>query len=120
LVCCLRLPVPADGSRDVKQFALQAVPLLPPGEPIYVSEQVCAAQTLPFIAGMPPSQMGYIRPTMRFYIDRPQRCIEEHEVEVGRHPRDAYVISRQEAWSRTGPGGHIVFESQGFVLARWD
>jgi 4-amino-4-deoxy-L-arabinose transferase-like glycosyltransferase len=119
-VCCLRLPVPADGSRDVRQFALQAVQSLHPGEPIYVSEQVCAAQTPPFTLGTPPIPVGYIRPSMRFYIDRRLSCIEEHEVDAGRYPRDSYVISRQEAWSRTSHRGRIVFESHGFVLARWD
>jgi 4-amino-4-deoxy-L-arabinose transferase-like glycosyltransferase len=119
-VCCLRLPIPTDGSRDVKQFALQAVRSLPPGEPIYVSEQVCMPQTPPFTAGTPPIPVGYIRPAMRFYIDRPLRCIEEHEVEAGRHPRDSFVISRQEAWLRTSHGGRAVFASHGFVLARWD
>jgi 4-amino-4-deoxy-L-arabinose transferase-like glycosyltransferase len=120
LVCCLRLPIPTDGSPDVKQFALQVVPSLPPGEPIYVSEQVCMPQTPPFTAGTPPFPVGYIRPAMRFYIDRPLRCIEEHEVDAGRHPRDSLLISRQEAWSRTSHGGRLVFASHGFVLARWD
>jgi 4-amino-4-deoxy-L-arabinose transferase-like glycosyltransferase len=119
-VCCLRLPVPTDGSPDVKQFALQAVQTVYPGEPIYVSEQVCTPQTPPFTSGTPPSPVGYIRPAMRFYIDRPLRCIEEHEVDAGRHPRHSYVISRQEVWSRTSDRGRIVFESHGFVLAWWD
>jgi hypothetical protein len=120
LVCCLRLPVPTNGSRDVKQFALQAMPSLPFGEPIYVSEQVCMLKTPPFTTGTPPTPVGYIRPAMRFYIDRPLRCIEEHEVATGRHPRNSFVISRQEAWSHTSHGGRVVFASHGFVLARWD
>jgi 4-amino-4-deoxy-L-arabinose transferase-like glycosyltransferase len=119
-VCCLRLPVPADGSRDVKQFALQAVRSLNPGEAIYVSEQVCAAHTQPFTAGTPPISVGYIRPSLRFYMDRPLRCIEEHEIRAGRHPKHSYVISQQDAWSRIDHRGRVVFESDGFVLARWD
>jgi 4-amino-4-deoxy-L-arabinose transferase-like glycosyltransferase len=119
-VCCLRLPVPADGSPDVKQFARQAVQWLHTGEPIYVAEQVCAAQTLPFASQTPTISVGYIRPAMRFYIDRPLKCIEEQEIDAGRHPRQAYVINSQDAWARTGQRGHVVFESHGFVLAWWD
>jgi 4-amino-4-deoxy-L-arabinose transferase-like glycosyltransferase len=119
-ICCLRLPVPTDGSSDVKQFALQAVQLLQPGKPIYVSEQVCAAQTPLFTVVTPVIPVGYIRPSMRFYIDRPLRCIEEHEVDAGRHPSDSYIISREEAWSRASQHGRVVFEGHGFVLAQWD
>ena len=119
-MCCLRLPVPADGSPDVKQFALQAAQFLNPGEPIYVSEQVCMPHTPPLTAGMPPIPVGYIRPAMRFYIDRPLRCIEAHEVDTGQYPRHSYLISEQVAWARTSQHGRVVFESQGFVLARWD
>jgi 4-amino-4-deoxy-L-arabinose transferase-like glycosyltransferase len=120
VVCCLRLPVPTNGSWDVKQFALQAVQSLHPGELVYVSEQVCTPQIPPVASITPPIPVGYIRPTMRFYIDMPLRCIEEHEVDAGRHPRNSYVISRQEAWSRTSHPGRVVFASHGFVLARWD
>jgi 4-amino-4-deoxy-L-arabinose transferase-like glycosyltransferase len=119
-VCCLRLPVPADGSPDVKQFARQAVQWLNTGEPIYVSEQVCAVQTQSFGSRTPTIPVGYIRPAMRFYIDKPLRCIEEHDIRAGRHPRQAYVISGQDAWARTSQRGRVVFESHGFVLARWD
>jgi 4-amino-4-deoxy-L-arabinose transferase-like glycosyltransferase len=120
IVCCLRLPVPADGSRDVKQFALQAARSLTPGEPIYVSEQVCAPPTQLFTSGTPPSPVGYIRPSLRFYMNRPLRCIEEHEFHTGLHPRHTYVISRREAWSRISPRGRVVLESSGLVLARWE
>jgi 4-amino-4-deoxy-L-arabinose transferase-like glycosyltransferase len=120
LVCCLRLPVPADGSQDVKQFALQAVQWLNPGEPIYVSEQVCAAHTQPFASRTPPIPVGYIRPALRFYMDRPLRCIEEHEIHVRQHPRHSYVISQRDTWSRISHLGRVVFEGHGFVLTRWD
>jgi len=120
VVCCLRLPIPAEGSRDVKQFALQATQSLPPEAPIYVSERVCMPQAAPFSAATLPVPVGYIRPAMRFYIDRPLRCITEREVEAGQHPRESFVISRADAWSRTNHAGRVVFASHGFVLARWD
>jgi 4-amino-4-deoxy-L-arabinose transferase-like glycosyltransferase len=120
LACCLRLPVPADGSQDAKQFALQAVRLLPPGEPIYVSEQACADHPRPYTSDMPFIPVGHIRPSLRFYMNRPLTCIEEHEIRAGRHPRRAYVISQRHAWSQISQLGRVVFEGHGFVLARWD
>jgi 4-amino-4-deoxy-L-arabinose transferase-like glycosyltransferase len=111
LACCLRLPVPADGSRDVKQFALQAVRSLPPGEPIHVSEQVCADHTRSF---------NSIRPSLRFYMDRSLICIEEDEIRAGRHPRRTYVISQRHAWAPISHLARVVFEGHGYVLARWD
>ena len=120
LACCLRLPVPADGSPDVKQFALQAVQSLNPGEPIYVSQQVCAAHTQPFTSGTPPILEWNIRPSLRFYVNRPLKCIEEREIDAGLHPRHTYVISERDSWSHIGHRGRVVFEGHGFVLARWD
>jgi hypothetical protein len=120
VVCCLRLPVPADGSRDVKQFALQAVQLLEPGEPIYVSQPVCADHTRPLTSGTPLVPVGNIRPSLRFYMNRPLTCIEEHEIHAGLHPRRSYVIRQRDFWSHSSHLGRVVFESHGFVLARWD
>ncbi len=120
LVCCLRLPVPADGSPDVKQFALQAVRSLTPGEPIYVSQEVCGTHTRSFTSGTPLMSVWDIRPSLRFYVNRPLICIEERDIHAGLHPRQAYVISQQNAWSHISQRGRVVFEGHGFVLARWD
>jgi 4-amino-4-deoxy-L-arabinose transferase-like glycosyltransferase len=120
LAWCLRLPVPADGSQDVKQFALQAVRSLPPGEPIYVSEQVCADHTRSFTSGTPLIRVWNIRPSLRFYMNRPLTCIEEHEIRAGLLPRHTYVISQRHDWSRISHLGRVVFEGHGFVLARWN
>jgi 4-amino-4-deoxy-L-arabinose transferase-like glycosyltransferase len=120
LACCLRLPAPADGSQDVKQFALQAARLLSPDAPLYVSEEVCAAYTRPLTSGPPLIPVGHIRPSLRFYMNRSLTCIEEHEIRAGRHPRRTYVISQRHAWSRISHLGRVVFEGHGFVLARWD
>jgi 4-amino-4-deoxy-L-arabinose transferase-like glycosyltransferase len=114
LVCCLRVPVPADGSQDVKPFALQTAQLLPAGKPIYVSQHVCAADTQPY------TPVGNIRPSLRFYMGRPLICIKEHEIQAGLHPRQVHVISEQTAWSRIGHRGRVVFEGHGFVLAWLD
>jgi 4-amino-4-deoxy-L-arabinose transferase-like glycosyltransferase len=120
LVCCLRLPAPADGSRDVKQFARQAAQLVAPGEPIYVSQQVCAAHARLFTSETPLIPVGNIRPSLRFYMNRPLTCIEERDVQVGLHPRQAYVISQRDFWSLAGHSGRIILDSRGFVLAWWD
>jgi 4-amino-4-deoxy-L-arabinose transferase-like glycosyltransferase len=119
-VCCLQLPVPTDGSRDVKQFALQAVRSLPPGEPIYVSQEVCEVHTWSFASGTPLIPEWNIRPSLRFYMNRPLRCIEERDILAGRHPRHIYVISQRDSWSDIGHLGRVVFEDHGFVLGRWE
>ncbi len=120
LLCCLRLPVPADGSWDVKQFALQAAPSVSAGEPIYVFQQDCAAHAQPFTAGTPLILVWDIRPSLRFYMDRPLSCIEAREIHAGLHPRHAYMISERHAWAHIGPPGRVVFEGHGFILTRWD
>jgi 4-amino-4-deoxy-L-arabinose transferase-like glycosyltransferase len=120
VLCCLRLPVPADGSQAVKQFALQAIRSVNPGEPIYVCQQVCAAHIQPFISATPVIPVGNIPPSLRFYMDRPLTCIEEHDIHAGLYPRQAYVISEQNVWPRISHSGRVVLESHGFVLTRWD
>jgi 4-amino-4-deoxy-L-arabinose transferase-like glycosyltransferase len=119
-VCCLRLPAPTDGSRDVKQFALQAVRSLTSGDPVYVAQEVCEDHTWSSTSGRPSILVWDIRPSLRFYMNRPLRCLEAREIGAGRHPRPAYVISQQNAWSGIGHRGHVVFEGHGFVLARWE
>jgi 4-amino-4-deoxy-L-arabinose transferase-like glycosyltransferase len=120
LGCCLRLPVPADGSPDVKQFAMQAVRALTPGEPIYVAQEVCGTHTRSPTSRRPLMSLWDIRPSLRFYVDRPLICIEERDIQAGLHPRQASVISQQDVWSHISQHGRVVFEGHGFVLARWD
>jgi len=69
---------------------------------------------------MPSIPVGYIRPSLRFYMNRSLTCIEEHEIRAGLLPRRTYVISQRHAWSRISHLGRVVFEGHGFVLARWD
>jgi hypothetical protein len=40
---CLRLPVPTDGSPDVKQFAPQAAEILGPDDTVYAIKPTCAS-----------------------------------------------------------------------------
>jgi 4-amino-4-deoxy-L-arabinose transferase-like glycosyltransferase len=119
-VCCLRVPAPADGSRDVKQFALQAEQSIIPGEPLYVSQEICTPHIRAFTSDAPSVEIESVRPALRFYLDRPLTCIEERQIQAGLHPRHAYVISQQTSWSRIGHRGRVVFEGHGFVLARWE
>jgi hypothetical protein len=119
--CCLRVPTPADGSRDVKQFAAQAVQSVAPGESIYLTREVCTPPTRALAANAPSSEIESIRPALRFYVDRPLLCIEERQIQAGLHPQQAYVIIPQTSWSRLGRHhARVVFEGHGFVLARWD
>jgi 4-amino-4-deoxy-L-arabinose transferase-like glycosyltransferase len=120
VVCCLRLPVPADGSRDVKLFARQATQLVASAEPVYVAQEVCTPQTQPFTAHASANPAESVRPSLRFYMNRPLLCIEERAIQAGLHPRQTYVISQQNFWSHAGHPGRIVLDSHGFVLAWWD
>jgi 4-amino-4-deoxy-L-arabinose transferase-like glycosyltransferase len=120
LGCCLHLPVPADGSPDVKQFALQAVRSLPPGEPVYVAQEVCGTHTRSSTSRRPLLSVWDIRPSLRFYVDRPLICIEARDIHAGLHPRQVSVISQQDAWPHISQRGRVVFEGHGFVLAWWD
>jgi hypothetical protein len=118
LVCCLRLPISADGSSDVKQFAQQVAQSVDWGEPIYVIEEVCAACTPPFTPGMPLIPVGNIRPSLRFYLHNPLTCLEASHVRGGRYPSESYIISQHNAWSRVSLFGRVVLEDSGFILAR--
>jgi 4-amino-4-deoxy-L-arabinose transferase-like glycosyltransferase len=119
-VCCLRLPAPADGSQDVKQFARQVVQLVIPGEPIYLTQENCTPDVRPSTSNLPFGEVTSIRPALRFYIDRPLLCIEERQILAGKHPQQVHVISPQTVWWRLGHGGQTVFEGFGFVLAWWN
>jgi 4-amino-4-deoxy-L-arabinose transferase-like glycosyltransferase len=119
-VCCLRLPAAADGSRDVKYFALHAVQLVNPVEPTYVAQEDCAAPPSPHASGKPLIPVGNIRPSLRFYLNRPLICIEAHAIQAGLHPRHTYVVSTLDLWASIGHSGRVVLDGYGFILARWD
>jgi 4-amino-4-deoxy-L-arabinose transferase-like glycosyltransferase len=118
--CCIRLPPLADGSRDVKLFALHATRLVTPGEAVYLAQTVCTDQPRGFSVDSPAFEVGSIRPSLLFYMGRPLACIEERQVQAGLNPRHAYVISQQDSWERVGHGARPVLEAGGFVLVRWD
>jgi 4-amino-4-deoxy-L-arabinose transferase-like glycosyltransferase len=120
LVCCLRLPIPADGSRDVKQFARHVAQSVNMGDPIYVFQQVCVPPTQPFTPEMPLIPVGNIQPSLRFYLDNPLICLEEHDVQESLYPAHAYIISKQDLWSRVSHLGRVVLDDNRFVLARSD
>jgi hypothetical protein len=120
LICCLRVPIPSDGSRDVKQFALHVAQSVSPSDPIYVFQQVCAPRLPSSTLGTPLIPIGDIRPSLRFYLDNPLICLEEREVEAGLYSAHGYFISRQDSWSRVSHLGRVVLENSGFVLARSD
>jgi hypothetical protein len=117
VVCCLRLPMPVDGSRDVKQFAGQAVRAVTPADAIYVIQPACVPPPPPSTPDVPLIPVGNIRPSLRFYLEHPLICLEERHVQEDQFPVQAYIISEQDAWSRVNHLGRIVLEEQGFILA---
>jgi 4-amino-4-deoxy-L-arabinose transferase-like glycosyltransferase len=119
-VCCLRLPATADGSPDVKRFALHAVQLVNPVEPTYVAQEDCATSSSPHASGKPLIPVGNIRPSLRFYLNRPLICIEAQAIQAGLHPRHTYVVSTLDLWASIGHSGRVILDSYGFILARWD
>ena len=119
-VCCLRLPAPANGAQDVKEFGLHVAQTVIPAEPIYLSQEVCTPHIRAFTSNAPAIEIENVHPALRFYVDRPLICIEERQILAGLHPQQAHVIIPQAAWPRLSHRGHVVFERAGFVLARWD
>jgi hypothetical protein len=53
-------------------------------------------------------------------MNTPLQCLEEREIQAGRHPRQIYVISQGNSWGHISHLGYVVFEGHGFVLARLD
>jgi hypothetical protein len=77
------------------QFALQAVRSQTSDEPLYVSQEVCAAHKGPLPSGTSLIPVGPIPPSLRFYMDRPLICIEERQIQAALHPQHAHVIKPQ-------------------------
>jgi 4-amino-4-deoxy-L-arabinose transferase-like glycosyltransferase len=121
-VCCLRLPVPADGSPDVKQFAPQAAQVLRPDDRVYVIRPVCGGAKPSLTAGQLLATDTNIRTALVFYMDRPLTCIEERRVLEGADLRGGYLISDAESWPRIRHLGRMVLDTRqdgrGYILAR--
>jgi 4-amino-4-deoxy-L-arabinose transferase-like glycosyltransferase len=121
LVCCLRLPAPADGSPDVKRLALQVAHHVPAGEPVYVVRPTCAAETPGLTAGSLLASDAYIRPAMVFAVDRPLRCLADTQIAAGLLPLGGYAVVDRHSWLRLQQPGELVSppEGHGYLLIRW-
>ncbi len=123
LACCLRLPVPADGSPDVKRFAPHVAQYVRPDQAVYVIQPACGINQPSPTAGDLLVTNRHIRTSLVFYVDRPLICIEEHKVLAGTDLQRGFVITDAQSWARFRHLGHIVSQAlvdgRGYVLARW-
>ncbi len=121
LLCCLRLPAPADGSPDVKAFAREATAFLRASDPVYVMNTLCARDRLSPTAGELFVTGTQIRTSLVFYLDRPLTCIEERQALNGAIPPGAYLVTDGESWPRVSQLASMVLhtvDGHGYVLGR--
>src|SRR5690606_33323885 len=111
LVCCLRLPIPADGSPDVKRFAPHVQRYVPPGQVVYVIQPACGTNQPSLTAGELLITDRHIRPSLVFYVDHPLICVEEHEVLAGADLQQGFVITDSHSWERFRHLGDIVSQA---------
>jgi 4-amino-4-deoxy-L-arabinose transferase-like glycosyltransferase len=119
LLCCIRLPVPADGSPDVKAFAPRVMHLVPPGETISVVQPACPPQDPAPTAGAMLLAKTHPRTALLFYLDRPLACIPEAEALTAATLPQGYVVSDREGWQRFSHRGTIVIDGEKYLLAQW-
>jgi hypothetical protein len=125
VACCIRLPAPADGSPDVKQFAPLAQQYIGPGATVQVIQPACSTAQPSLTAGKLLVTEKNIRAALVFYMARPLTCIEERQVLAGVNLHQALVISDRRSWPRFSHLGHVVLEvviddeGDGYILAQW-
>jgi 4-amino-4-deoxy-L-arabinose transferase-like glycosyltransferase len=126
VACCIRLPAPADGSPDVKQFAPLAQQYISPGASVQVIQPACATAEPSLTAGKLLVTETNIRAALVFYMARPLTCIAERQVLAGMNLHQALVISDRRSWPRFSHLGHVVLEvviddeGDGYILAQWN
>jgi 4-amino-4-deoxy-L-arabinose transferase-like glycosyltransferase len=122
VVCCLRVPAPADGSPDVKAFARAAAQVLSAGDRVYVIKAACADDTPSLSAGELFLADSNIRTSLVFYLNRPLTCIAEDRVLQGADLRGAYVVTDGQSWPRFSHLAqmvlHTIQDGHGYVLGR--
>lgn len=120
LLCCIRLPTPADGSPDVKAFAPYAEQFVGHEQVLYVVQPACPTPGPSLTAGAMLLAKTHVRAALRFYLNRHLTCIEEREVLSGRPLPAGYVVSDRESWRRFAHRGRIVVDGEKYVLALWN
>jgi 4-amino-4-deoxy-L-arabinose transferase-like glycosyltransferase len=122
LVCCLRLPLPADGSPDVKAFAPMVRQSLRPGDVVYVIRHTCEPSEPSATAGQLLLGEGQVRPSLVFYLNRPLICLEEQEVLSRQTLHGSYIVVDPQTWAHLSHLGYVVSHAiqngHGYILAR--
>jgi 4-amino-4-deoxy-L-arabinose transferase-like glycosyltransferase len=122
IVCCIRLPQPADGSPDVKRFAAMVQRVLGPGDAVHVIKQTCREDEPSATAGQLFVSDTHVRTSLVFYLNRPLACLEEQQVLARQTLRGSYVIVDPQAWAHLSHLGYIVADAvqdgHGYILVR--
>jgi hypothetical protein len=122
LFCCLRLPLPADGSPDVKAFAPMVRQSLRPGAVVYVIRHTCEPSEPSATAGQLLLGEGQVRPSLVFYLNRPLICLEEQEVLSRQTLHGSYIVVDPQTWAHLSHLGYVVSHAiqngHGYILAR--
>lgn len=120
LLCCIRLPTPADGSPDVKEFAPSVERYVVHAQVLYVVQPACPTPGASLTAGRMLLAKTHVRAALRFYLNRPLICIEEREVLSERPLPEGYVVSDRASWHRFAHRGRIVVDGEKYILAQWN
>jgi 4-amino-4-deoxy-L-arabinose transferase-like glycosyltransferase len=122
VICCLRLPVPADGSPDVKRFAPLVQQSLQSTDVVHVIRQTCEHFEPSVTAGQLLLGEGQVRPSLVFYLHRPLTCLEEQEVLSRRTLDGSYIMVDPQTWAHLSHLGYVVShaieDGHGYILAR--
>jgi 4-amino-4-deoxy-L-arabinose transferase-like glycosyltransferase len=121
-VCCLRLPLPADGSPDVKAFAPMVQQSLRSPDMVYVVRHACEHYEPSVTAGQLLLGDGQVRPSLVFYLNRPLICLEEQEVLSRQTLHGSYIVVDPQTWAHLSHLGYVVShaieDGHGYILAR--
>lgn len=119
-VCCIRLPIAADGSPAVKPLAAYVADHLAPDAQIYVVERACRPSGPSPPHAVPASPGQDVQPSLRFYIpmNRWLHCLELRDFREAFPWQSAYVMMRYEFWGHIDYPGQVVFEGDDHVLLR--
>jgi Dolichyl-phosphate-mannose-protein mannosyltransferase len=97
-LCCIRLPLPSDGSPEIKQFA-NAKTELRMDKAIYTASREFPCDG-PGISAYKHNYNGrWVPPALLFYIDRPIKCIEIENVQRDLPFRKSWLV-----WDRRSDG----------------
>jgi 4-amino-4-deoxy-L-arabinose transferase-like glycosyltransferase len=122
VICCIRLPQPADGSPEVKLLATVIQQALKADDTVYVIKPACRENEPSVTAGQLLVSDLHVRPALVFYLDRPLGCLEEQHILSRQTLYGSYVVVDPQAWAHFSHLGdivaHAVQDGHGYILAR--